>query len=62
MLSINAFELADLVQKFRSVSFSSVTESQAKAWMRGEMMLLPEDERDLIADEAWKEHLIMAAR
>ena len=62
MLSINAFQLADLVQRFRNVDFSEVTQQQAIQWMHSQMLHLPVDERDVIASEAWREHLAMQSR
>ena len=47
MFSINVFQLADLVKRFRNVDFSSVNKQQAIEWMRGEMLHFPEDERDV---------------
>ena len=62
MFSINVFQLADLVQKFRNTDFSEVTQKQAIEWMHEQMMHLPVDERDTIASEAWKEHVNKQSR
>ena len=62
MSSINVFQLAELAQRFRNVDFSGVSKQQAIEWMRGEMLYLPENEREVIANKAWNEHVLMSSR
>lgn len=55
MLSISVFELADLVSRFRNIDFSKVSKTEAITFMKGEMMHLPESEREVIAEHAYSE-------
>jgi len=57
MLSINVFELAYLVNKFRKKDFSNLSKNEAVKWMHEQMLHIPEEEREKISNEFWYEHL-----